>query len=83
MELPPNTGSIALYAVRYATGRMSAAPSEVIDWCQANWHLIEPPFRTLIEQHVRRELERPGYLGMPCDVQDWQGFVDWIGDKPL
>ena len=89
--------SIVVYAVRYALGRMSTAPSDVCDWLLANWQHLHETTRTVIQRDIEREFERDDEqraeepdacqssrpLGWDCDRYTWERVrALWEKEQP-
>jgi hypothetical protein len=70
---------LLLGGIRYAMGRMTMAPGHVQDLAlRYRKHLRPEQVRQIVDE-VERELEievqRPGRLGMDCDVRGWREFA--------
>lgn len=72
----PHTVStdILFYAFRYALGRMTFAPSDVVKHLEAEWPRIDQNHRRLIQKEIQ-EMDDRGGLGMDCDVAQWQKIM--------
>lgn len=66
---------ILLYALRYAIGRMTFAPTVVIDNIKANIDLFSVDDIELIIRDIK---DKEIYYGMDCDKKQWLGFVEYL-----
>ncbi len=67
---------ILLYALRYALGRQTFAPTVVIENIKANIHLFSKQDIKIIIKEIK-EQEKYGY-GMACDKDTWMGFISFL-----
>lgn len=70
---------ILLYALRYAIGRMTFAPTIVMDNIKANIDLFTESDIELIIRDIK-DKEIYGY-GMECDKKQWLGFIDYLSKE--
>jgi hypothetical protein len=80
INIDPNTlWCLLLFSVRYAMGRMSAAPGEVADWVRLyRKHLSSTQADQIaneIEKELRDRESRGTLLGMKCDHEVWARLV--------
>lgn len=79
---------LAHYAMRYALGRRSTAPSDVCAALRRQWPDIDPGTRDLIASDIDdaakrdRQAEHYGWkyrrLGDACDRRTWLDFREWM-----
>jgi hypothetical protein len=78
-------GTIVLCAVRYAMGRMTYMPTLVIGYVKEHWNDLQSGMQDIILRDVSEELKHeersPGWLGHPCDVQNWIDFQWWMKER--
>lgn len=65
---------IVIYAFRYALGRRSYAPTNVMSAINKNLHLFN---RNDIEQMIY-EIDECHDLGMEMDIRSWKQFQDTL-----
>jgi D-mannonate dehydratase len=68
------SGEILFYAFRYALGRMTYAPTSVMDNIKAN---IKDISTADIEKYIKEIKECKEY-GMEIDRQNWLSFLDYL-----
>ena len=78
MENDPETGAIALCAVRYCMGRTTYMPGLVTDWMRRHWNELPPRDRFNIQRDVKDFVEGGQSMGDSCDVDTWQSFLRWM-----
>lgn len=78
MKLPPDTGTIAVCALRYCVGRQTYMPSLVIDWVKANWEDLLVSDRQIIYRDLDQAIKSGRDLGGDCDRKTWFDFYDWL-----
>ena len=61
---------ILFYAFRYALGRMTTAPSEVVREIIYNWNALPEGYQVLIKEEIEHAIKTK-QAGMPCDVDQW------------
>lgn len=61
---------ILTFAFRYALGRMSTAPSIILDEIKAKVHLLSDNQKSQIAKEIREAIEF-NHAGMACDVSTW------------
>lgn len=87
IDQDPETGVIALCAVRYALGRRTYMPSLVADWLKRHWNcLTEQNQRSIlrdVDDEFKRaeELEDFSTIGDPCDINTWRNLRDWMKEQ--
>ena len=74
------------FALRYAIGRQSMAPSIVSDYIRSSWDEISGKsvlYRVLSEEVERLELLKGEIdfnpFGMGCDEKMWKDLLQWMG----
>lgn len=75
-----------LYALRYAMGRRSAAPSDVANAIKEHWPNLCQQAKTFIRRDLSEEIERDDrcretgskILGDDCDRQTWDSLLQFI-----
>lgn len=94
--LDHNIETLVLFAVRYAMGRKSTAPSCVADWLLENWGQLSFEIRSLIQRDIEFEIKRDDQyranhpdeehqdypLGWNCDRQTWLNLRQLWRDTP-
>ncbi len=78
MESDPDTGAIALCALRYCQGRRTYMPSLVVDWTKRHWESLSLKDRGVILKDLEEFLNSGRDLGDECDRETWNGFHSWI-----
>jgi len=78
MENDPETGAIALCAVRYCMGRTTYMPGLVTDWVRRHWNELPPRDRFNIQRDVQEFVESGRSMGDSCDVDTWKSFLRWM-----
>ena len=73
-----DTGFMVLAALRYCHGRMSYAPSLMVEWVKKYWEYISPNNQELIRKETREYMKSSLSKGIECDRLTWQDFADWI-----
>ena len=66
--------AILVFALRYALGRKTSAPSIVIEAIQDNIDI----FDTWEIEVIIKEIAECRDYGMECDKIQWLGFRDWL-----
>lgn len=66
--------NVLFFSFRYALGRMTYAPSTVIDNIKFNLDKIP---NSEIEMYIR-EIEEFENYGMDCDVKTWTNFLKFL-----
>ena len=69
--------TILIFALRYALGRQTSAPSIVIEAIQDN---IDIFVRWEIEMMIK-EIDECRDYGMECDKIQWLGFMSWLAKR--
>lgn len=73
---------ILMYAMRYALGRMTFAPTTVVENIKHNINLFS---QGDLEIFIRDIEEQESYgrqaLGMDCDVKTWLSFKQYLKDR--
>ena len=69
--------AILMFALRYALGRKTSAPSIVIEAIQDN---IDG-FNTWETEVMIKEIDECRDYGMECDKIQWLGFRDWLAKR--
>ena len=69
--------TILIFALRYALGRKTSAPSIVIEAIQEN---IDAFDKWQLELMIK-EISESKDLGMACDIEEWLGFKSWLEDR--
>lgn len=70
-----HTTNLAIFAVRYALPRQTAAPWEVINALKAKWAEID----TQTQAQIVKEVVKTAPLsGSP---EEWQAFVKWVAES--
>lgn len=70
-ELPIDEENVLHFALRYALGRMSAAPSIVVDEIERKWPRIRKGTRDQLKREVAEAI-RTNSAGHACDVATWR-----------
>ena len=81
MQDDPDTGAVALCALRYCLGRRTYMPSLIIDWVKRHWESFPLNDRERILKDLEREINSGFILGDSCDVATWLDFRDWMARK--
>lgn len=92
MQLDHDTGFIALVAMRYGIGRMSYAPSLIVNWLKRYWDTFNNNTKAILYRDLTEEIERANrylkdnkddldYLGHTSDRQTWESFNSWMREK--
>lgn len=68
--------TILVFAFRYALGRMTYAPSLVVEALIENEDQIPVHTRKLIVQEIKDHESSFGNLGMDCDKETWYGLIE-------
>ena len=68
------------YALRYALGRQTFAPSIVIDNIKANIDLFNINDIDLIIKEIEVHEKYGTSYGMDCDKKKWMGFIEYLND---
>ena len=63
-----------IFAFRYALGRMSTAPSYVVDDIKNNWNQLSNAHKKLIKEEIEEAIEN-GNAGMQCDSEIWKQIL--------
>ena len=63
--------STLLYAFRYMLGRQTYGVAEMVGKLRLHWFSIEPEWRVLIHDEIRKAIERKR-AGSPADVECWE-----------
>ena len=71
---------ILIYAMRYACGRSTFAPTTVIDNIKHNIDLFPTHSLELIIKDID-EQDNLGGLGMEIDVRKWTNFKDYLNNE--
>lgn len=67
--------NIIFYAFRYALGRQTYAPSEVVGYLETYWQDIPTMIRHKIQEEIRQAIVR-GEAGADIDVKTWKKVLD-------
>jgi hypothetical protein len=62
--------NILFFAMRYALGRKTGAPSIVVDKIEEVWSSIRPYTRAMMHREISHAILH-GEAGDPCDVETW------------
>jgi len=72
---------MALWAFRYALGRMTYCPSMVQEELRRIWPELSEEDRYCVVRDLGEEIERDckglSSLGMDCDRKGWREFYEW------
>jgi len=71
-----NVEFILIFAFRYAIGRMTYAPSILLEELKRNWNEFGPGTKKQIKDDIIRQKEIDG-LGMGCDQKLWLEILEW------
>ena len=71
---------ILVYAMRYALGRMSYAPTTVVDNIKRNIDFFTPHQIELLIKDIEEQKDFGGY-GMEYDKKVWMEFKDYLETK--
>ncbi len=66
--------NILIFAFRYALGRMSMAPSTVMEELKKHWDELPETSRNQIQNEIRQAIETDS-AGMECDVKLWEELL--------
>ena len=70
---------ILFYALRYALGRQTFAPTVVIENIKENIDLFDTnDFKIIIREILQQDTDR---LGMECDIDKWMGFIKYLKER--
>ena len=69
--------TILIFALRYALGRKTSAPSIVIEAIQDNIDI----FVTWEIEMMIKEIDECRDYGMECDKIQWLGFMSWLAKR--
>lgn len=72
----PIPREIMIYAFRYALGRMSVAPSYVVEELEKQWPYLKSHDKALIKREIGQAIE-DNSAGMACDVSEWRKVLNW------
>ena len=64
-----------IFAFRYALGRMSTAPSIVVDDLQRNWNQLSDFTKKQIKEEILEAIKLKR-AGMDCDIAEWQKILE-------
>lgn len=67
--------NIIFYAFRYALGRQTYAPSEVVGYLETYWLDIPTMTRHKIQSEIREAIGR-GEAGSSIDIKTWKKVLD-------
>ena len=77
--------TLIICGVRYAMRRRSYMPSLVCEiFRRHSEHLTGQQVRQIrdeVAEGLRVDAEHPGYMGSPCDVDEWRRLVAWIDSE--
>lgn len=73
--LPIHEEHVLHFAMRYALGRRSTAPSIVADEIARLWPRIRPATQERMHREIREAIEA-GHAGDACDIERWRGVLD-------
>jgi len=65
---------ILIFGFRYALGRMSTAPSIMVEVIQKNWFDFTDGQRHLIQREIKEAIEH-NMAGMDCDIKTWEKLL--------
>lgn len=68
--------TILIFALRYALGRRTSAPSIVIEAIQDNIDIFDWEIEMMI-----KEVDECRDYGMECDKIQWLGFMSWLAKR--
>ena len=69
---------IFIMSIRYAIGRTTYASISVIDNIKANIAFFPTNKLKIILRDVKEDLELYREYLWECDVNTWQGFIEWL-----
>ena len=69
---------IFIMSVRYAVGRTTYASISVIDNIKANIFFFPTNKLKIILRDVKEDLEIYREYLWECDVNTWEGFIEWL-----
>lgn len=72
MNITNNT--ILFFAFRYALGRMSTAPSIMVEALKLNWDKFSESDQSQIKREIIQAIEG-GRAGMECDIKEWEKLL--------
>ena len=73
---------ILIYAMRYAMGRMTFAPTTVIENIKHNIDLFNDDSIKLLIRDIK-EFGKMASFGMECDAREWIDFKEYLEDKVI
>ena len=73
-----DTGFMVLAALRYCHGRMTYAPSLMVEWVKKYWRYMNDNTQELIRKEHREYMQSVFSKGMECDRLTWESFAEWI-----
>lgn len=74
--LPIDDEHVLHFAMRYALGRTSTAPSIVVDRIKHHWPRIRPATRAQMKREVSEAIEA-GHAGDACDIATWRSLLNF------
>lgn len=74
MKITTLESNIIFYAFRYALGRQTYAPSEVVGYLETYWQDIPTMTRHKIQEEIRQAIAR-GEAGADIDVTTWNKIL--------
>lgn len=75
MQMDTQQQHILIFAFRYALGRMSTAPSIVVDELIKNWDGIHENSQRMIKEEICHAIKH-NMAGMDCDVKTWEKVLN-------
>jgi hypothetical protein len=76
-----DTGFMVLAALRYCHGRMTYAPSLMVEWVKKYWEQLGDNTQELIRKETREYMQSTFSKGMKCDRLTWEDFAQWIEEN--
>jgi hypothetical protein len=80
MDMPsdPDTGFIAVAALRYSMGRQTYACGLVAEWLKRYWDTFTDSDRKVLFRNLREFVLGPGPHGAECDKNTWKDLLSWM-----
>jgi len=63
-----------IFAFRYALGRMSTAPSIVVEDILNNWDKLTDYEKSEIKNEIKKAIKE-NRAGMKCDIEEWKKIL--------
>ncbi len=77
MENDPDTGALAICALRYCVGRRTYMPGLITDWVKRHWSKLSANDQNVIRNDIQSAIASRE-LGHACDIETWNSFWEWI-----